>query len=731
MTTLSNKNFNDSLALSNDNPVTICLNMIVRNESKIIRRLLDSVLPIIDSYCICDTGSEDNTIEIIKSYFENKTISGRIFEHPFKNFGYNRTYSFKEAQKLDATYILVLDADMVLQIGEDFNKQSLDKGAYTVKQGDGALSYYNPRLIRSDIQTVVRGPTHEYYDLPSNIMKCKLDSLSIYDINDGGHKQNKFKRDIKLLLGGLEEEPNNDRYHFYLANTYHDTKEYEKAIKYYTKRIEMGGWYEELWYSYFRIGLCHMKLGCFEKALSTWLDSYEYYPKRAESIYEIVKYYRINGKHLLAYHFYKMAKSIKFPKNDILFVHTNVYNYLLDYELSLLLFYIRKKVNKVPEIQPIFMHLMNQLPCTLFYNMISNLKFYVSPLTARRQTKMSFSTEKVIDDKKFISSNISLCPLEEGYLLNIQYNSVQNNNNNNNNNNKNKNKNKKKSHQQLEIIHERIYLDEDFMIINSNIVDRSVIDTKQQTNTLLENINVLLFDNTIYYSTYQVVLHNKKIQVKPCFGVYSNENKSDNLETKKLLEIRTVNSEVPSTNLKKYVLFKSNNRLHFVYSWYPLLIGVVDNAKNKNPTFEYDEKESGLSISKKYQNNQKHIHINTINDIKKTPSIFKLIENTTNGFTYENEIWFVADFMSVEGAHTHKQQKLQNYHFFIVLDRENHILLRYSYPFTIENNKIERCSGIVVEKKQIIISYSSNETDSSIICYDRFTIMNKIYWDEF
>ena len=43
---------------------TICLNMIVKNESKIITRLFDSVLSIIDTYCICDTGSNDNTIDI-------------------------------------------------------------------------------------------------------------------------------------------------------------------------------------------------------------------------------------------------------------------------------------------------------------------------------------------------------------------------------------------------------------------------------------------------------------------------------------------------------------------------------------------------------------------------------------------------------------------------------------------------------------------------------------------
>lgn len=42
-----------------------------KNESKIITRLLESVLPIIDYYCICDTGSTDNTIELIETFLEN------------------------------------------------------------------------------------------------------------------------------------------------------------------------------------------------------------------------------------------------------------------------------------------------------------------------------------------------------------------------------------------------------------------------------------------------------------------------------------------------------------------------------------------------------------------------------------------------------------------------------------------------------------------------------------
>ena len=100
----------------------ICLNMIVKNESSIITRLFDSVLPLINSYCICDTGSTDNTIEIINSYFKNKEIEGKIVEMPFEDFSHNRNYALEQCLNMsNADYILLLDADMVLKINANFD----------------------------------------------------------------------------------------------------------------------------------------------------------------------------------------------------------------------------------------------------------------------------------------------------------------------------------------------------------------------------------------------------------------------------------------------------------------------------------------------------------------------------------------------------------------------------------------------------------------------------------
>ena len=125
---------------------TICLNMIVKNESRIITRLFDSVLPVIDTYCICDTGSTDNTPEIIREYFSDKNIPGEIVHKNFVNFGENRTFAAQCAYNM-ADYLLFLDADMVLKTSSEFDKNSLSELVYSFSQGDEAFSYDNINKI--------------------------------------------------------------------------------------------------------------------------------------------------------------------------------------------------------------------------------------------------------------------------------------------------------------------------------------------------------------------------------------------------------------------------------------------------------------------------------------------------------------------------------------------------------------------------------------------------------
>ena len=98
----------------------ICLNMIVKNEEKIIERMLESVYKIIDYFVICDTGSTDNTIEIIKNFFlKHRNIKGVVMKKTFENFEYNRNHALKFCEGF-GDYILLLDADHILNYKESF-----------------------------------------------------------------------------------------------------------------------------------------------------------------------------------------------------------------------------------------------------------------------------------------------------------------------------------------------------------------------------------------------------------------------------------------------------------------------------------------------------------------------------------------------------------------------------------------------------------------------------------
>jgi glycosyltransferase involved in cell wall biosynthesis len=233
--------------------------MIVKNEERIIERMLSSVLPLVDTYCICDTGSTDNTICVIQNFFDKHNIAGKIVEEPFVNFGYNRTFALDHCQTMDADYILLMDADMILNIPAGFVpmnfKMSLNSDSYLLFQGSDRMYYKNVRILKNNIGASYWGVTHEYVKMPDKTTKSTIPKnvLFINDIGDGGSKSNKAQRDIDLLKKGLEEEPNNDRYTFYLANSYRDAGQLELAIESYKKRIELGGWIEEVWYSAYMV----------------------------------------------------------------------------------------------------------------------------------------------------------------------------------------------------------------------------------------------------------------------------------------------------------------------------------------------------------------------------------------------------------------------------------------------------------------------------------------------
>jgi glycosyltransferase involved in cell wall biosynthesis len=321
---------------------TVCLNMIVKNESDVIERCLSSVKPVIDYWVIVDTGSDDNTKELILECL--KDIPGELHDRPWRNFGENRTEAFQLA-KGNGDYILFMDADDVLAFEGEAAFPPLTQDLYNMWRGSKGFSYIKPQLVKAALPWKWVGVTHEYLGCDQMYSSALVENVK-YVTMDGGASakdpREKFMKNVRLLEEGLKKEPHNDRYAFYLAESYRDAGEKGKALECYQKRIQMGGWEEEVFWSMFQTAQILRDLGL---PASTVIDSYKhaikYRPHRAEPTYYLAELYNQLGEHLKAYEAIKMLDYISKPKvKDSLFNMDWIESYGLMFQLSIAAYYV-------------------------------------------------------------------------------------------------------------------------------------------------------------------------------------------------------------------------------------------------------------------------------------------------------------------------------------------------------------------------------------------------------
>jgi len=403
-------------------PISLTLVMIVKNESKIINRCLSSILPIIDSIVITDTGSSDNTVDLIETFLKENKVKGKVYHDEWKNFGHNRSKSITNSQEwlkennanLSTSYLITIDADMIFKIEPVFKKEMLSlKDSWCIQQKNPMMTYYNKRIFRSSLRYKCIGVTHEYWGCDDKEVDGKLESLYIDDIGDGGAKADKFERDIRLLTQGLIDEPKNERYYFYLAQSYSDAGNKQEAINLYKKRIEAGGWFEEIFIAYLRIGDIYIGLEQLENAIHYWSLAYDHLPTRSETLFRISHALRLKGKNNLAMIYIKTALPIVYPLDQVLFIEHTIYQYRLLEELSICGFYTKER--PYGWIACEYLILKKGVPDQLKMQCYMNLFFYIQKLQNSSHSLLSFKT-----DQPYINSSASLIKTKKGYTGNIR-----------------------------------------------------------------------------------------------------------------------------------------------------------------------------------------------------------------------------------------------------------------------------------------------------------------------
>lgn len=330
----------------------LVLTQIMKNEAHVITRMLNSIRPIVDIICLVDTGSTDNSIEVVKNWGEQNKIETHVFERPFDNFENSRNYSIQMAREVTAGrgsdfWGFWLDADEMIEILPNFNKNNINKDLYMFNTYINVMKYTRNECYKLDKPFRFYGPVHEFIVCDEkNITSGLMDGLNVRVQMDGGSwKGNipeKYKSHAFVLEKYIDANRQDPRWIFYTAQSYHDSacvpdnrqeneERLRRSMKYYKERISRNdGYPEEIFYSQFRIGTIMRVLEMpFSDTLNELLKAYSMDPLRAEPIKAIIDHYLSVGEWNNAYLFSKFAKVNFHGKNPypqrLLFVDEALY----------------------------------------------------------------------------------------------------------------------------------------------------------------------------------------------------------------------------------------------------------------------------------------------------------------------------------------------------------------------------------------------------------------------
>ncbi len=327
--------------------------MIVKDESQVIKRCLDSVKDFIDYWVICDTGSTDGTQEIIKNLMAEYKIPGELHQTTWKDFGTNRTESL-ELSFGKCDYRFVMDADDYVELIKPNIFDDLIYDYYLIPIIYGNLNFKRIQIFKSNQEWKYLGVLHEYIQGPENLLLSSdsIDGLIIHanssrDRRDGVSAEEKYYHDAlvfekELLLNKNLTLDLKTRYQFYLAQSYKYSGMIERALIEYKKRVEMGGWGEEVYYSLYQIAEIKNNLNYPEsEIIDSYLKAWEYRPLRLEAVYKLIKFLIFKERYFLAFSLVEICL-VTDETDDILFLEKEIWDWKILYEYSVLAFDLGK-----------------------------------------------------------------------------------------------------------------------------------------------------------------------------------------------------------------------------------------------------------------------------------------------------------------------------------------------------------------------------------------------------
>lgn len=400
--------------------LTIGLVMMVKNEKKRIQYTLDSIVGHVDCMIIYDTGSTDNTIDIIKKHADKHKINLYLIEGEFVDFSTSRNVVLNFADTIDVKFLLLMDTNDELKGGDKLRRfitenMNSETTGYLICQNwwFGKFDkYYNIRFVKNRTGWRYKGCVHEWIsdttsstDQPSHPVIRIPDDIILYQdrTKDDDKTSKRFKRDRKLLLAAYKDNPTDSRTLFYLAQTCSCMGLNEESLYYYKLRSDLEGFQEEKFHSFLRSG----NLAAILR--HSWYDVMSYYMKaiehsnRAEPYVKIAHHYINEKKYEIATGFARMACELEYPDTCILFVDKKVYDYDRWHLLGISAYYVGKyELGKIACLKAIEAGYDKELDT-------NNLKFYLDReknINNKKNIKTISPNNNKVTKKQFIQQKI-------------------------------------------------------------------------------------------------------------------------------------------------------------------------------------------------------------------------------------------------------------------------------------------------------------------------------------
>lgn len=319
----------------------ITVSIMVKNESLSIQSTLSSFFSAgIRNFFVLDTGSTDNTIQLVEDFLQAHSLTGYLQQEPFIDFASsrNRTLELAEQHFPESVFFLMPDAEWYLYHADEllqFCEQEKDKETplYLVTAKMNTMEFKIPRLFRSSKRIRFKGVVHEVPELIAKLEVPAPTYIEVKSSRQGIEKsKQRWQQDLKLLAKACQDNPDDPRTAFYYAQTYECLGMLEQAYQQYLLREKINGWDEENFITCFRLGYLADKLSKLNKNYS-WATAMEHYlrafslrPHRIEPLLNIAEHYwpnNIQTCYLFARHIYDLP----YPQNDLLFVEKEMYIY--------------------------------------------------------------------------------------------------------------------------------------------------------------------------------------------------------------------------------------------------------------------------------------------------------------------------------------------------------------------------------------------------------------------